>query len=270
MSKKAYDELKNPIKLEPLGTDRKKVRIWSLDGEFALFGLWLTSDSPRLYRSGNPFKRPCPLVPYTFTRDELQAEQERFAAYGAEKAPKLIGSGPKGKPTKTELRDHNKLVKGIQDEAKLAEKLAEIVPNVEKEEARVQRVRKKILQEQQNRLLFEARERPTRSRRTTQKVDYTYDGFESDDYVSSGSWTGRELTNRTSRGVVVDEDGVPLSLSQRVDAPLFPASGGRRASAPDRRWGMKSTRSSRLAARLHRQAHQKSRSRRLAKCSPRA
>lgn len=35
MSKKAYDELKNPIKLEPLGTDRKKIRIWSLDGEFA-------------------------------------------------------------------------------------------------------------------------------------------------------------------------------------------------------------------------------------------
>lgn len=34
MSKKAYDELKNPIKLEPLGTDRKKVRIWSLDGTF--------------------------------------------------------------------------------------------------------------------------------------------------------------------------------------------------------------------------------------------
>lgn len=179
MSKKAYDELKNPIKLEPLGTDRKKVRIWSLDGEFALFVPWLTSDSPRLYRSGNPFKRPCPLVPYTFTREELQAEHDRFAAYGAETAPKLVGSGPKGKPTKAELRDHNKLAKGIQDEAKLAEKLAEIVPNVEKEEARVQRVRKRIQQEAQNRALFEMRstDRSTRTRRSTQKVDYTYDGW---------------------------------------------------------------------------------------------
>lgn len=140
-----------------------------------------------MYRSGNPFKRPCPLVPYTFTRDELQAEQERFAAYGAEKAPKLIGSGPKGKPTKVELRDHNKLVKGIQDEAKLAEKLAGLAPNVEKEEARVQRVRKKIQQEAQNRALFEMRnqERSTRTRRSTQKVDYTYDGWDSEEDVSS-------------------------------------------------------------------------------------
>lgn len=142
-----------------------------------------------MYRSGNPFKRPCPLVPFTFTRDELQAEQERFAAYGAEKMPKLVGSGPKGKPTRTELRDHNKLVKGIQDEAKLAEKLAELAPNVEKEEARVQRARKKIQQELQNRALFEMRsmDRPTRSRRTTQKVDYTYDGWDSDEDVSAGA-----------------------------------------------------------------------------------
>lgn len=143
----------------------------------------LTSDSPRLYRSGNPFKRPCPLVPFTFTRDELQAEQERFAAYGAEKAPKLVGSGPKGKPTRAETNAHNKLVKGIRDEAALAQKIAELGPNVEKEEARVQRARKKLDQERTNRALLELRsyDRPTRSRRSTQKVDYTYDGFGSED-----------------------------------------------------------------------------------------
>lgn len=33
MSKKAHEDLKNPIKTEPLGQDRDKMRIWSFDGE---------------------------------------------------------------------------------------------------------------------------------------------------------------------------------------------------------------------------------------------
>lgn len=108
----------------------------------------------------------------------MQALQERYAAYGATELPaKPSGSGPKGKVTKKDEREHLKVKKGIEDERKLAVELAEVVlPRVEKDEARVQRARKKAFEVRRAQEMMS--ERPSRTRRTTKKVDYTYDGFD--------------------------------------------------------------------------------------------
>ena len=60
---------------------------------------------------------------------------EQYTAHGSLTAPKLKGSGSKGKPTGSEAVAHRKLLKGIDDERRLAERLAELLPVVEKEEA---------------------------------------------------------------------------------------------------------------------------------------
>lgn len=182
----------------------------------------LTSDSPRLYRSGNPFKRPCPLVPITFNRAQLQAEQERMAVHGAKKVPKLVGSGPKGKPTRAEMKEHSKLTKGVEQEGKLAEKIAAMFPDVEKEEARVQRAHRKIQQERTNKLLMLARQQEPRSRtrRSTQKVDYTYGDWDSgEEDVSHGGRSGADMS-RTNHDVGPGEDEEQLGTSQTPGAPL--------------------------------------------------
>lgn len=92
-------------------------------------------DSPRVYKSGNPFKRPCPLTPITTTRAELEALTEFYAEHGAKDIVKPDGKGPKGKLTAAQSTQYKKAIKGKEDEGKLAEKLRELVPLIEKEEA---------------------------------------------------------------------------------------------------------------------------------------
>ncbi|GMK57315.1 hypothetical protein CspeluHIS016_0401490 [Cutaneotrichosporon spelunceum] len=155
------------IWIEPIGLDRNKNRIWSLD------------KSARLYKSGNPFKRPCPLVPMTTTRAELQSQMELFKAHGEVLLPKPIGSGLKGKPTQKEAMAHRRKLKGIEDEKQLGEWVEQFLPHVEKEEARVVRARKKVLDTM--RILQAAELRTTRTRRPARKVDYTYDSIDDDE-----------------------------------------------------------------------------------------
>jgi hypothetical protein len=88
-----------------------------------------------LYKSGNPFKRPCPLTTMTSTRAELEAQQAKWAAHGSQKPPKLKGSGSGGKATAAEAAAHRKLIKGMEEERQLAEALAGRIPEIEKEEA---------------------------------------------------------------------------------------------------------------------------------------
>lgn len=65
----------------------------------------------------------------------MQTLLDRFTDHGAQLAVKLKGSGAKGKPTMAQASAHRKLLKGIEDEKRLAERLQELAPAMEKEEA---------------------------------------------------------------------------------------------------------------------------------------
>lgn len=137
----------------------------------------LTPDTPRLYQSSNPFKRPCPLTAISTTIEELRAQGERYAEFGAQKPPKPKGSGSKAKPTSKENAAHRKLLSGVENERKLGEWVLDgLLPKAEKEEARVLRARRKIAENM--RILQAAELRSTRTRRSAKKIDYTYDSLD--------------------------------------------------------------------------------------------
>lgn len=97
--------------------------------------------------------------------------------HGKVEPPKATGSGPKGKLTAKESMARRKLLKGIEDEKHLGEWITgDLIPRVEKEEARVARVRKKMAESIRN--MQAAELRSTRTRRSTRKIDYTYDSFD--------------------------------------------------------------------------------------------
>lgn len=106
------------------------------------------------------------------------------------------GKGPKGKLTAAQSTQYKKAMKGKEDEGKLAEKLRELIPLIEKEEAvgsplceeladekRVQRAKKRV--EAAANLANMAEWRSTRTRRTTRKIDYTYGAEEEEDVSQS-------------------------------------------------------------------------------------
>ncbi len=72
----------------------------------------------------------------TITSNGLETQDllYKITSHGSQSKPKLKGSGSKGKPTAAEAVAHRKLLKGIEDEKKLAGKLADLMPAVEKEE----------------------------------------------------------------------------------------------------------------------------------------
>ncbi|KAL7423050.1 hypothetical protein Q5752_002349 [Cryptotrichosporon argae] len=190
----------NSLAIMPLGHDRARNRIWSLDS------------SARLYRSGNPFKRPCPLTAICTTRAELAALTASWAEHGASQPP------PAGKKaSKADAAARRKVVKGIEEEAALAKRVEEeVMGRAEKEEQRVARQRKRV--EDANRLLLSAEVRSTRTRRSTRKVDYTYDGFDDED----------EQPRRGGRGDASHDDvpGRPVLPGERRSARVSGRNGG--------------------------------------------
>ena len=74
--------------------------------------------------------------------------------------------------TGAEATAYRKLCRGVEDERVLAEKIEELLPGIEKEEARVAKARRKIAQALQ--LAEMAEVRTTRTRRSARKVDYSY------------------------------------------------------------------------------------------------
>ena len=104
-------------------------------------------DSSRLYKSGNPFKRPCPITTISSTRAEFHTLQDRYVEYCQLDPGKLRAKAAGAKPTKAEQAAHTKLKKGILDEKNLAEKLTELEPLIEKEEGVSFRVVIIVLQE---------------------------------------------------------------------------------------------------------------------------
>ncbi|TYJ56437.1 hypothetical protein B9479_002840 [Cryptococcus floricola] len=198
------------INVEPLGLNRDKQRVWSLD------------DSWRLYRSGNPFKRPCPMESVSDTKQDYLAYVESIVAYGAQEQSqaayeKAQEDGSKGKKKADKGNaGYKKWVKGVQDEKKLGQALEGRVENIEKEEGRVQRAKRKIAQVVQ---LQEAAEmRTTRTRRPNRKVDYSYGDSEEEPIPISPP---RKSTrpSRSGRGAPSDEPYFALDSRGRPSIP---------------------------------------------------
>lgn len=147
----------------------------------------------------------------TTTRAELQAQMEEFQKYGESKLSKPAGSGPKGKTTKKQDVEHRRAVKGIQDEKDLGKWVEGFLPDVEKEEARVSRARKRVLDTM--RILQQAELRTTRTRRSTKKIDYTYDSLEEVRVVVSGLVL---IFRRTMLRAAEDGEGLQQSQSHRA------------------------------------------------------
>lgn len=64
----------------------------------------------------------------------MNALQEQYKAHGEQSVVKPKGTGPKGKLTPAEGRAFVKFSKGVEDERKLAAKIDELAPAIEKEE----------------------------------------------------------------------------------------------------------------------------------------
>ncbi|KAF9270597.1 hypothetical protein L218DRAFT_914742 [Marasmius fiardii PR-910] len=138
------------LQLLPLGQDITRKRYWVADL------------SPRIYVSTNPWKITATFQSISSTREEYVAVIERLKS----DAPPPPKAKSKKRP-KLEMA-HVNLIQSL--EARLED--------VDKEIVRVQRVRRKIEQRQQDLLLAECRQ--LRSRRQTRKPDYVYDNGEYD------------------------------------------------------------------------------------------
>lgn len=126
------------IKVKELGLDRDKNRVWALDCELTGSSEDMhradPSDSGRVWQSGNPFKRPCPLITLTSNRAELEALIARYREYGSQEARDTKGKKAKARTIEQQKADR-KFNLGVENERKLAEKLGELIPLIEKEEA---------------------------------------------------------------------------------------------------------------------------------------
>ncbi|KAG7099593.1 hypothetical protein E1B28_001423 [Marasmius oreades] len=146
-------ESQSNLQLLPLGQDITRKRYWAADF------------STRIYISTNPWKITATFQSISSTREEYVAVIEQLKS----SAPPPPKTNSKKRP-RLEIA-HMKLIQSL--EARLVE--------VDKETARIQRVRRKIEQRQQDLVLAECRQ--LRSRRQTRKPDYVYDngGFDSED-----------------------------------------------------------------------------------------
>ncbi|OCF46019.1 hypothetical protein I317_00107 [Kwoniella heveanensis CBS 569] len=210
---------KDSIVMNTLGQNRDRARIWAMD------------DSWRLYKSGNPFKRPCPLVPVTTSRETYEAflaDVETFSSQAV-----VVPKGTR------ETAEQRRLSANIKNEQALAETLRARTEVIEKEDARVQRARKRIAQalEWQQRAEQRAEMRSTRTRRQTKKVDYVYDDtsdFEDD--------SGPSKRSRSSRNSGADDYQYQHQNGNGSSHGHIHAQGGANYIPPERQ-------SSRLAAR---------------------
>nr|ODN85338.1 hypothetical protein L203_04947 [Cryptococcus depauperatus CBS 7841] len=191
------EEETSSIIVEPLGQSRNRQRIWALD------------DSWRLYRSGNPFKRPCPLESISLSKDDYFQYLNEIEIYGAQSQEPPSGNGG----TKSGAQ-WKRWLKGVQDEKKLSESLRERVDRVEKEEARAQRVKRKIAQAMQ--LQQAAELRSTRTRRPNRKIDYSYGDSDMDEDRTDIAQAPARKSRRTGRG---GEEYVELDAKGRLVIP---------------------------------------------------
>ncbi|WVO18106.1 hypothetical protein L204_105808 [Cryptococcus depauperatus] len=185
------EEETSSIIVEPLGQSRNRQHSW------------------RLYRSGNPFKRPCPLESISLSKDDYFQYLNEIETYGAQSQEPPSGNGG----TKSGAQ-WKRWLKGVQDEKKLSESLRERVDRVEKEEARAQRVKRKIAQAMQ--LQQAAELRSTRTRRPNRKIDYSYGDSDMDEDRTDIAQAPARKSRRTGRG---GEEYVELDARGRLVIP---------------------------------------------------
>ncbi|WWC62776.1 uncharacterized protein I303_105373 [Kwoniella dejecticola CBS 10117] len=188
---------KDSITISELGLTRDRARVWAFD------------DSWRLYKSGNPFKRPCQLTSITMNREsyeKLLDEMETFS-----NSPETLTNVTKGSKQAAELK---KSIQAKKNEGALVQKLRDRIEGVEKEEARIQRVRKKIAQaiEMQQR----AELRSTRTRRQSRKIDYVYD--DADEFDSDSAGPSRKRIRGSPEFSGLDARGRPIIPGERRSA----------------------------------------------------
>ncbi|KAK7058377.1 hypothetical protein VNI00_002011 [Paramarasmius palmivorus] len=136
-------ESRDNLQLQPLGQDITRKRYWVADL------------SPRIYVSTNPWKITATFQTISSTREEYVAAIEALK----KNAPEEKKS--KKKRAKTEIA-HSELIKALEER----------LEDIDKEIARVQKVRKKVEQRQRDLILAECRQ--LRTRRQTRKPDYVY------------------------------------------------------------------------------------------------
>jgi len=136
------------LQVLPLGQDLERKRYWAVD------------DSPRLYVSTNPWKITSTLRTIASSREEYMALIEQL------KAASLQLTDKKAKSRKGQ---HDLLVETLESRVEV----------MDRELARISRVRRKI--EQRQIALAQAEVRSTRTRRQTRRPEYVYNDIESDD-----------------------------------------------------------------------------------------
>ncbi|KAK8858751.1 hypothetical protein IAR55_002980 [Kwoniella newhampshirensis] len=190
--KKSAEPVSNTesIVIPTLGLTRDRGRIWGFD------------DSWRLWKSGNPFKRPCPMFTIVSTKEEYLSYVEDIEKFGGQSI-----TTSNGKP------DRSRLAKSIQEERALAAKLRERIPVIEIDELRVQKARRKTAQTVQLHQLAELRS--TRTRRQSRKVDYSYeDDTDFDDEAGPSKRSRRGQTN-DDKSNGYDARGKPIIPGER-------------------------------------------------------
>ncbi|WWD18646.1 hypothetical protein CI109_103099 [Kwoniella shandongensis] len=181
------------IKVPALGLTRDRARVWGFD------------DSWRLWKSGNPYKRPCAMITIISTKEQYMSYLEDIDTFTSQSNTKPASSGKK------EAAAHAKLARSIKEEFALAKKLRERIPIIEQEELRIQKARRKIAQVVQLHQLAELRS--TRTRRQSRKVDYSYDGDDIDDFDEAGPSKRNRRNEDSSDGF--DSRGKPIIPGER-------------------------------------------------------
>ncbi|KAK6907994.1 hypothetical protein I203_101995 [Kwoniella mangroviensis CBS 8507] len=191
------NEGRDSIIVKELGLTRDRARIWSFD------------DSWRLYKSGNPYKRPCQLSSITTDRGSYERLIEEMESFSKSVPETPAGKGSSAKGSKAPL-ESKRLAQAKKNEGDLAERLKERIESVEKEESRIQRARRKIAQALE--MQQQAEMRSTRTRRQSKKVDYVYDDHSDFDSDSGPSRKRRHISPEFQG---LDDKGRPIIPGER-------------------------------------------------------
>ena len=162
--KRRDDPRENPLVLPPLGEDSKRQRLWVID------------DKPRVYISGNPWKKTTTMIAVTDTMEDVAALANTYAMTSYQAELKAM-----------EVAQHDKtawkqLMNNAKKERDLAESLAgqrqdSFLRRCQMEEARVAQLKKKKEQDAEIRARLAQQEEDqkamgARARKKTQKTGY--------------------------------------------------------------------------------------------------
>ncbi|TIB97269.1 hypothetical protein E3Q18_02684 [Wallemia mellicola] len=178
--KRRDDPIENPIVLPPLGEDSKRQRLWVIE------------DKPRVYISGNPWKKSTTMTAITNTIEDVEALAKSYAMSSYQTERKAA-----------EIVQHDKMMwKQLINQSKKEKDLSELlagqwdgsfIRRCEREEARVAKIRKRNKEREEAEMhlakqIEEQKAMGSRKRKSTKKPgfvtdikDEDIDGEEEDD-----------------------------------------------------------------------------------------